>query len=261
MVCTPSMNSRALERLSLENAMRSALARGEFEVHYQPQLAVKSRKTTGMEALIRWNRPGIGLTSPATFIPIAEETRLIVPIGEWVLHEACRQAKQWQESRFPDLRIAVNLSPRQFQHADLRRMITSALDASGLDPQSLELEITETTAMQNTDRTIATLRELRAMGVRIAIDDFGTGHSSLSYLRNFPLDRVKIDQSFIHEVEESRSDRAIVAAVIEMTRGLDLSVTAEGVETEGQFEFLAREGCDEVQGYLFGRPAAPASYV
>ncbi len=259
-LCTPSMNSRALERLSLENAMRSALNRGEFEVYYQPQLAVKSRKTTGMEALIRWNRPGLGLTSPATFIPIAEETRLIVPIGEWVLHEACRQAREWQASRFPGMRIAVNLSPRQFQHADLRRMITSALDASGLDPESLELEITETTAMQNTARTIATLRELRALGVRIAIDDFGTGHSSLSYLRNFPIDRVKIDQSFIHEVEESRRDRAIVAAVIEMTRGLDLSVTAEGVETEGQFEFLAREGCDEVQGYLFGKPVPPASY-
>jgi diguanylate cyclase (GGDEF)-like protein/PAS domain S-box-containing protein len=260
-LCTPSMNSRALERLSLENAMRWALSRGEFEVHYQPQLAVKSRKTTGMEALIRWNRPGTGLTSPATFIPIAEETRLIVPIGEWVLHEACRQAKEWQAGRFPGMRIAVNLSPRQFQHADLRRMISSALDASGLDPESLEIEITETTAMQNTARTIATLRELRTMGVRIAIDDFGTGHSSLSYLRNFPIDRVKIDQSFIHEVEESRRDRAIVAAVIEMTRGLDLAVTAEGVETEGQFEFLAREGCDEVQGYLFGRPVAPAAYA
>ena len=259
-LCTPAMNHRALERLSLENALRWALERGEFELHYQPQFDVVTRRITGMEALIRWNRPGIGLTSPATFIPIAEETRLIVPIGEWVLREACRQAKVWQQSRFPGMRIAVNLSPRQFQHSDLRRMIVSALDGSGLDAHSLEVEITETTAMQNTDRTTATLRALREMGVRIAVDDFGTGHSSLNYLRRFPIDRVKIDQSFVHEVEESRSDRAIVAAVIEMAKGLGLAVTAEGVETHGQLAFLEREGCEEVQGYLFGRPLAPEAY-
>lgn len=257
-LCTRAMNSRAIERLSLENALRRAIERGEFSLYYQPQLSLMTRAIAGMEALIRWNRPGHGVVSPATFVPIAEETRLIVPIGEWVLHEACRQAKRWQASRFPDLRIAVNLSPKQFQHSDLRRMITAALDATGLDPRSLELEITETTAMLNTDRTVTTLRELREMGVRIAIDDFGTGHSSLNYLRSFPIDRVKIDQAFVQEVERSRSDRAIVAAIIEMAHGLEVDVTAEGVETQPQLEFLEREGCHEVQGYLFGRPV-PAS--
>jgi diguanylate cyclase (GGDEF)-like protein/PAS domain S-box-containing protein len=255
-LCTPEMNRRANERLSLENALRRAIDRGEFRLQYQPQLRIDTGKIAGMEALLRWNR-GDQVIGPAKFIPVAEETRLIVEIGEWALREACRQAKAWQRERFPNLRMAVNLSPRQFQHADLRKMIAAALEESGLDPRFLEVEITEGTAMHNIDRAVATMRSLREMGVRIALDDFGTGHSSLNYLRSFPIDSVKIDQAFVHEIEASASNRAIVSAVIAMAHGLDLRVTAEGVETTAQFEFLKEQGCEEVQGYLFGRPANP----
>jgi diguanylate cyclase (GGDEF)-like protein/PAS domain S-box-containing protein len=256
-LCTLEMNRRATDRLSLENALRRAVDRREFVLHYQPQLRIDSEQVVGMEALLRWNRPDYGLVEPARFIPVAEETRMIVEIGEWALREACRQAREWQRTRFPNLRMGVNLSPRQFQHSDLRRMIAAALDDSGLDPSRLELEITESTAMQNTERTAAILRSLRNMGVQIAIDDFGTGHSSLNYLRTFPIDCVKIDQAFVHEIEGSASDRAIVAAVIAMAHGLNLRVTAEGVETEAQLQFLREHGCEEVQGFLFSKPIAP----
>ena len=257
---TPAMNSRALERLSLENDLRHALERGELVLHYQPQINIATGRVTGVEALLRWNRPGFGLVAPKDFIPIAEETRLIVPIGEWVLREACRQARAWQSPGSPGFRMAVNLSPRQFQHSDLPQVIASALEYSGLPPGDLELEITESLAMQNTARTIATLQKLRDMGVQIAIDDFGTGHSSLNYLRSFPIDSVKIDQEFVQEIEGSAADRAIIAAVIGMARGLSLRVIAEGVETEQQLDFLREQGCEEVQGFLFGEPV-PATAV
>ncbi|HEY2325812.1 MAG TPA: EAL domain-containing protein [Thermoanaerobaculia bacterium] len=255
-LCTPEMNRRANERLSLENALRRAIDRGEFRLVYQPQIRIEDGAIVGMEALLRWNR-GDQVIGPAKFIPVAEETRLIVEIGEWALREACRQARAWQQGRFPNLRMSVNLSPRQFQHADLRKMIGLALDESGLEARFLEVEITEGTAMHNIERAVATMRSLREMGVRIALDDFGTGHSSLNYLRSFPIDSVKIDQAFVHEIEASASNRAIVSAVIAMAHGLDLRVTAEGVETEAQLDFLRKEACEEVQGYLFGRPAAP----
>lgn len=255
---TPAMNNRALERLSLENDLRHALDRGELELHYQPQINIASGRVTGVEALLRWNRPGFGLVGPKDFIPIAEETQLIVPIGEWVLREACRQAMAWQSDRPGGFRMAVNLSPRQFQHSDLPHVIASALELSGIAPHDLELEITESLAMQNTTRTIATLQRLREMGVQIAIDDFGTGHSSLNYLRSFPIDSVKIDQEFVKEIEGSEADRAIVSAVIGMARGLRLRVTAEGVETESQLAFLREQGCEDVQGFLTGEPV-PAS--
>jgi diguanylate cyclase (GGDEF)-like protein len=257
---TPAMNSRALERLSLENDLRHALDRGELELHYQPQINIASGRVTGVEALLRWNRPGFGLVGPKDFIPIAEETRLIVPIGEWVLREACRQARVWQGDRESGFRMAVNLSPRQFQHSDLPLVIASALELSGLTPGDLELEITESLAMQNTSRTIATLHRLREMGVQIAIDDFGTGHSSLNYLRSFPIDSVKIDQEFVQEIEASAPDRAIVSAVIGMARGLRLRVTAEGVETQEQLQFLREQGCEEVQGFLFGEPVPATAF-
>ena len=256
---TPAMNSRALERLSLENDLRHALDRGELVLHYQPQINIATGRVTGVEALLRWNRPGFGLVAPKDFIPIAEETRLIVPIGEWVLREACRQARAWQSAGSPDFRMAVNLSPRQFQHSDLPQVIASALEFSGLPPGNLELEITESLAMQNTARTITTLQRLREMGVQIAIDDFGTGHSSLNYLRSFPIDSVKIDQEFVQEIETSAADRAIIAAVIGMARGLSLRVIAEGVETEQQLDFLREQGCEEVQGFLFSEPVPAGS--
>jgi EAL domain-containing protein (putative c-di-GMP-specific phosphodiesterase class I) len=248
-LCTPAMNVRAAERLSIESALRRAVDREELVLHYQPLVELHTRRTVGMEALLRWNRPGHGLMQPASFIGIAEETRMIIPIGEWVLREACRQARKWDS-----LRISVNLSPRQFQQSDIREVVSRALEESGLDPRTLELEITERTAMLNTARTIATLAELRELGVRIAIDDFGTGHSALSYLRRFPIDRVKIDREFIQEIDKSRSNRAIVSAIVDMAHGLDLSVTAEGVETEAQVDILREQKCEEVQGFLFGRP-------
>jgi EAL domain-containing protein (putative c-di-GMP-specific phosphodiesterase class I) len=223
-------------------------------LHFQPQVRLDTRQIAGMEALLRWNRPGHGLVSPMTFIPIAEETRMIMPIGEWVLFQACRQAKKWQSAEHPNLRISVNLSPRQFQQSDLCDVVRRVLDDTKLEPRFLELEITESTAMMNTERTIETLAELRDLGVRIALDDFGTGHSSLSYLRRFPIDRVKIDQEFVQAVEASRSNRAIVSAIVGMAHGLDLAVTAEGVETEAQVSFLCEQKCEEVQGYLYGRP-------
>jgi diguanylate cyclase (GGDEF)-like protein/PAS domain S-box-containing protein len=253
-LCTPAMNVRALERLALENSLRRALDRNELVLHYQPQVSLETGETVGMEALLRWQHPELGLVPPARFIPIAEDTRLIVPIGEWVIREACRQTKRWHAGGLPGIRVAVNLSPRQFQQADLKRVIATALSDAELDPSFLELEITESTAMQNTERTVAFLTSLRDMGIKISIDDFGTGHSSLNYLRSFPIDSVKIDQTFVHQIESSQSDRAIIAAVIAMAHGLGLRVTAEGVETQEQLSFLRAEKCDDVQGYLFSKP-------
>jgi diguanylate cyclase (GGDEF)-like protein/PAS domain S-box-containing protein len=255
-LCTPAMNVRVLERLALESSLRRALERDEFIIHYQPQINLASGAIVGMEALLRWQHPDHGIVPPATFIPVAEDTRMIVEIGEWVLRQACMQARRWHDGPYPMARVAVNLSPRQFQHSDLQKMIADALDFAGLDPHFLELEITEGTAMQNTERTIATLNSLREMGVMISIDDFGTGHSSLNYLRTFPIDSIKLDQTFVHEIEVSRRDRAIVSAVISMAHGLGLRVTAEGVETEGQLDFLRSEGCDDVQGFYFGAAVA-----
>jgi len=253
-LCTPAMNSRAAERLSIENALRRALERNELLVYYQPLIRLDTRQIAGMEALLRWDRPGYGIVEPETFIDIAEETRMIGAIGEWVLREACRQAKRWHDTTYPGLRMAVNLSPRQFQQTDLCDVVASALKEGGLEASFLELEITESTAMLNTERSIATLKELRKLGACIALDDFGTGHSSLSYLRRFPIDRVKIDREFVQEIENSRSNRAIVSGILAMAHGLDLAVTAEGVETEPQANFLRENRCEEVQGFLFAKP-------
>jgi diguanylate cyclase (GGDEF)-like protein/PAS domain S-box-containing protein len=253
-LCTDEMKSRALERLAVESRLRTAVTDQQLMLAYQPQINLLTGRTIGVEALVRWNDPLRGIVEPASFIPIAEETRLILPLGEWVLRTACRQMKEWQDRGAGPLRIGVNLSARQFQQHDLVDMVRSALDESSLGASSLDLEITETTAMQNAEVTVETLHALRALGVGISIDDFGMGYSSLNYLKRFPLNAVKIDRAFVNDITSNNGDAAIVSAVIGMARSLRLRVVAEGVETAEQFAFLRSRDCDEAQGYYFSRP-------
>ncbi|HEX2954083.1 MAG TPA: EAL domain-containing protein, partial [Bacillota bacterium] len=255
---TPLMNAKASERLALENSLRRALSREEFIVYYQPQIEAKIGRIIGVEALVRWKHPDLGLVSPAEFIPMAEETGLIVPIGSWVLRNACLQSKAWQSMGLPPIKIAVNLSARQFQQEDLVAMVKEALDQTGFDPQLLELEITESIAMQNADYTITILNDLKTMGVHISLDDFGTGYSSLNYLKKFPIDTLKIDQSFVRDLTLNPNDLAIAKAVIALAHSMNLEVMAEGVETKEQMSILREEQCDMMQGYLFGRPVSAA---
>ena len=255
---TQEMNACTLDRLKLENSLRYALERNEFVLHYQPQLDLSSGRIIGMEALLRWQRPGHGLVSPADFIPLAEETGLIVPIGAWVLHAACAQNKAWQAAGSPKIRMAVNLSPRQFKQQDVAAMVSRALDQSGLDAEWLELEITESCIMEQPEGSAEVLRELSGMGVGLAIDDFGTGYSSLNYLKRFPIDTLKIDQSFVRDITTDPDDAAIASAVIALAHSMRLAVIAEGVETPQQLEFLRERQCDRMQGYLFSRPVPAA---
>ncbi len=250
----PEMNARALMRRSLQLDLQRALDAGEFEVFYQSQVDTASRRLTGFEALLRWRHPERGLVPPDRFIPQAEEIGLIVPLGEWVLQEACRTAAAWPGP----WKVAVNLSPVQFASSRLVGAVAGALAASGLDPARLELEITETVMLQNTEATLATLHRLKALGVSIALDDFGTGYSSLSYLQRFPFDTVKIDGGFIRNLEHSQVSVAIVRAVTELCAALGMATIAEGVETESQWQALRRLGCTEAQGYLFSRPCPAA---
>jgi EAL domain-containing protein (putative c-di-GMP-specific phosphodiesterase class I) len=238
------------ERRSLELDLRKAIANGEFQLHYQPISCIAENKVVGFEALIRWNHPELGMISPADFIPVAEETGLINPIGEWVLRQACADAAAWPDN----LKVAVNLSPAQFRSRSLIQTIFNAFAAARLSPDRLEVEITETVLMHQTDTTIAMLRQLRKIGVQIAIDDFGTGFSSLSYLRKFPINKLKIDRAFIRDLPEDREALAIVKAIVGLAASLGLGSTAEGVETEAQLEALRAIGCTEMQGYLLGRP-------
>jgi diguanylate cyclase (GGDEF)-like protein len=254
---SPQMNERVSLRLSTETSMRRALDRGEFALHYQPLIELASNSIAGAEALLRWPQPDKRVISPADFIPVAEETGLIVPLGEWVLREACAQAQAWQVLR-PGLRIAVNLSPRQFRQKHLVAMIDDVLRDTGLAPQLLELELTEGMLMQHADDTVRTLAQLHEMGVHLAIDDFGTGYSSLSYLKRFPIHTLKIDRSFVKDLIDDDDDAAIVTAIVTMARGLGLRVVAEGVETEEQSALLRSLACDVAQGFHFGRPV-PAS--
>ncbi len=256
---TPTMNAKIVERLALENSLRHGLERDEFVVHYQPQVDISSGRIIGTEALVRWQHPERGFVSPMEFIPAAEETGLIVPLGAWVLQTACAQNVAWQQAGHTPIPVAVNLSARQFQERNLLDAVTKVLEESGMDPQYLQFEITEGVAMQDVESTATTLRALREMGVQIAIDDFGTGYSSLSYLRSFPVSALKIDRSFVRGLTVNPEDAAITAAIIAMAKSLKLKVIAEGVETEEQLAFLKEHGCDKMQGFLFSKPVpAPA---
>jgi diguanylate cyclase (GGDEF)-like protein len=237
-----------------ESALHRALTQDEFVLYYQPQFDLTDNRLIGAEALIRWKRPGAGMISPGAFIPVLEESGLIVPVGEWILRTACNQNKQWQEAGLPPICVAVNLSAIQFQQPDLVQVVIDALQETGLSPEYLELEITENIAVNNEDSVISALNELRATGIQLAIDDFGTGYSSLSYLKRFPIGKLKIDQSFIRNHKDGTPDDEIVRAIIAMGHSLKLRVIAEGVETLEQAEFLRQNNCDEVQGYLFGKP-------
>ncbi len=248
------MNVHTLERLALESDLRHALARDEFRLHYQPKVDIRSGRITGVEALLRWQQSGRALVPPAQFIPLAEETGLIVPIGEWVLKTACLQNKAWLDQGLPRLAVAVNLSARQFTHENLLEDVARTLRDTKLDPASLEFEITESMVMRNTEHAVKLLSGLKEMGIRLSIDDFGTGYSSLNYLKRFPLDTVKIDRIFIQDLPGNVDDAAITRAVIAMAHSLRLRVIAEGVETEEQLRFLRELGCDEMQGYYFSRP-------
>jgi diguanylate cyclase (GGDEF)-like protein len=255
---TAEMNARVSERLLLENHLRKAMARKELMLHYQPQFDTATSRLVGFEALLRWKHPELGLVPPSRFIPIAEETRMIVPIGEWVLHEACRQNRAWQEAGLPPVVMAVNLSAVQFRQKGLVETVAEALEESGLAPCWLELEVTESALMHNIEQVIKTLHELKKLGVLLSIDDFGTGYSSLNYLKRFPTDKIKIDQSFVCDIHRSADDAAIVQTVIAIAGKMGMRAIAEGVETAEHLASMQTFGCDEVQGYLFS-PAVPAA--
>jgi diguanylate cyclase (GGDEF)-like protein/PAS domain S-box-containing protein len=248
------MTAKIGDRLTLEAGLRRALDRGEFLLQYQPQVELQSGQIIGMEALIRWQHPELGMVSPAKFIPIAEETGLIEPIGAWVLHTACAQNKAFQDAGLPAITVAVNLSPRQFRQKNLVESVRAILNASGLDPRHLELEITEGMVMQNAEEVIATLSKLEGMRLQLSVDDFGTGYSNLSYLKRFPVHRLKIDKSFVGDIGTDPDGTAIAQSVIALGHSLNLKVIAEGVETAAQLAFLRQAGCDEAQGYYFFKP-------
>jgi diguanylate cyclase (GGDEF)-like protein/PAS domain S-box-containing protein len=250
----PEMNTSVGARLNLERRLRRALRDGEFLLHYQPQVDIETGRIVGMEALVRWLDPEVGLVPPSAFIPVAEESGLIGPLSEWVLREACRQNKAWQDDGLPPARVSVNLSARQFQQRDIARLVMSILEETGLEPQYLELELTESAIMRNAEEAVVMLNELHALGIGLAIDDFGTGYSSLSYLKRFPVDRLKIDRSFVSDIGASNDDETITSAIIALAHSLDLQVIAEGVETAAQLDFLKERACHEMQGYFFARP-------
>ncbi|PQV52280.1 EAL domain-containing protein [Paraburkholderia sp. BL21I4N1] len=250
----PEMNASAGARLNLERRLRRALRDNEFLLHYQPQVDISSGQIVGTEALVRWRDPEVGLVPPSSFIPLAEESGLIGPLSEWVLREACRQNKAWQDEGLPATRVSVNLSARVFQQRDIAKLVMQVLAETGLEPQYLELELTESTIMRNAEEAVSMLNELHALGIGLAIDDFGTGYSSLSYLKRFPVDRLKIDRSFVSDIGVSADDETITSAIIALAHSLKLQVIAEGVETSAQLDFLRERACDEMQGFYFAKP-------
>ncbi|TPK57706.1 EAL domain-containing protein [Mesorhizobium sp. B2-4-19] len=257
----PEFNATSHEKFLLQEELRNALLRAEFTLLYQPQVDLRSGRVFAVEALIRWQHPTLGLISPMKFIPMAEETGLIVPIGDWVLHEACRQNKAWQDAGLQPMVICVNVSARQFKESNLINRVVAALEDSGLEPKYLELEVTESLIMQNTEMAVATMNALQSLGVQISIDDFGTGYSSLSALKTFPVARLKIDKSFINDLASDANDQAVTSAVISLGQKLNLRVIAEGVETDEQIAFLRNNNCDEMQGYHFSKPVSAAEIV
>jgi diguanylate cyclase (GGDEF)-like protein/PAS domain S-box-containing protein len=258
---TESMNVAIFERFTLENELRMAMESGELLLYYQPQVDMRERTIFGVEALVRWNHPEKGLLSPKTFIPLAEDTGLIVPIGEWILRTACAQNKAWHAAGFEQMQVTVNISSSQFRQKNFLETVTKALNDTGMDPSCLELELTESVFMETTETTISTLKALKAFGVRISIDDFGTGYSSLSYLKRFPIDTLKIDRAFVRDIAIDPDDRAIVKAIIAMSHSLNLRVVAEGVETAHQLALLSQQGSDGIQGHLFSPPLPPEACV
>jgi len=256
----PEMNVRAVERQSIEEGLRRALERNEFALHYQPRVNLNTGAVSGAEALIRWAHPARGWVPPSQFIPVAEDCGLILPIGNWVLREACRQARAWTDARLAFGSVGVNISAMELRADGFEAGVLAALEATGLDPSALEIELTESALMKQAEKTASILHALRGRGVKVAIDDFGTGYSSLSYLRKFPIDSLKIDQSFVRQIAAVDSDTRIVAAVIGMGRSLEMRVVAEGVESAAELAFLRKHQCDEGQGYLFRHPIAPAQF-
>lgn len=251
---TEKLNTDSLHYLNIAYGLREALAHHQFELHYQPQINLKNAQVIGAEALIRWHHPQNGMQPPAQFISIAEQTGLIVEMGEWIIEEACRQGMQWQKNGLPPLSVAVNVSAVQFRRGNLDKVIIKALEKTGLNPQLLELELTESILLEDIDHLLGQLDGLKKLGVKLAIDDFGTGYSSLAYLKKFNIDRLKIDQSFVRDINTDPNDAAIVRAIVQMAHTLNLKVIAEGVEDEAMLKHLRDCGCDEVQGYLFSKP-------
>jgi EAL domain-containing protein (putative c-di-GMP-specific phosphodiesterase class I) len=255
------MNARAVERQSIEESLRRALERREFALHYQPKVNLKTGAIIGAEALLRWTHPTRGSVSPIDFIPVAEDCGLILPIGAWVLHEACAQARAWIGEGLPPISMAVNVSAIEFRHEKFLEGLFAILDQTGFDPKSLELELTESVLMKHAASTAKILRKVRESGIGVAVDDFGTGYSSLSYLQKFSIDAVKIDQSFVRQISTAGEDTTIVKAVIGMARGLKLRVIAEGVETLDEVAFLRAYRCEEAQGYYFSRPVPAEQFA
>lgn len=251
---TPDINDKLSRDRIIEQGLHKALDRAELTIYYQPQIDLKTKKIIGLEALLRWIHPELGYVSPAEFIPVAEQTGLIVPIGEWVIKEACRKNKDWQEKGYPSITLAVNLSARQFMDSNLVPTIIRILKETKLDPKYLDLEITESISIYNINKIIQILTELKAIGINVSIDDFGTGHSSLSYLKSFPITHLKIDKSFVDDIVSDKSNLVIIKAIIEMAHGLDLKVIAEGVESKEQLLYLEKLNCNAAQGYIFSRP-------
>ena len=251
---TADVKVQSIERLTLEAALRRALEREQFSLHYQPKVDMATGQITGVEALLRWEHPELGQVAPMQFIPLAEETGLIVPIGRWVLNEACAQNMAWQRRGLRPVSMAVNLSPRQFADEYLLHDIDDALMASGMSPVLLQLEVTESMVMRNVARAIKVLNAIQSRGIRLAIDDFGTGYSSMSLMKQFPIDTIKIDRSFVRDLPKDSEDQAIAQAIISMGKALGMTVVAEGVETAEQQAFLRNHACDEMQGFLFSKP-------